>query len=308
MMAITAACAITRRQKMAKCEGPHHSNYDYVEASFDLLPADRQTETKAYNTGTPGSVLAEVVVIPFNDIVAMERVLAQHKQTLACVVIDPFASRAGLVPVDSSYLSLWEFAARHGILLISHEVPSFRLNLSFWTRDTQIALFDQVLSLSDGLGIHDRAGKRNRGSGRHNPSLRGALRSYFPVRVVIKGDYLRSVGRLLWPGRLLGHSAVSTFQPSGNVTSLLTPLGASAKLCSVQSCDGPAAGRKCLVNGTAVMICATPMPLPVSLAFEKPWTIIPTVQALSALLFLGVMSTAVVYVVCCRLVSLGGPA
>ncbi|MER9134338.1 hypothetical protein [Mesorhizobium sp. M0768] len=62
------------------------------------------------------------------------------------------------------------------------------------------------------------------------------------------------------------------------------------------------------MNGTAVMKCAIPMPLPVSLAFEKPWTIIPTVQALSALLFLGVMSTAVVYVVCYRLISLRGPA
>ncbi|MER9364234.1 hypothetical protein [Mesorhizobium sp. M0500] len=96
-----------------------------------------------------------MVVIPFNDIFAMERVLARHKQTLACVVIDPLAPRAGLVPVDSSYLSfLWEFAARHGILAISHEVPSFRLNLSFWTRYTQIALFGQVLSLSDRLGNH----------------------------------------------------------------------------------------------------------------------------------------------------------
>ncbi|MER9134339.1 hypothetical protein [Mesorhizobium sp. M0768] len=203
MMAITAACAITGRQKRTKYEAAHHSNCDYVEASFDFVPADRQTETKGSNTGTPGSVLTEMVVIPFNDIFAMERVLARQKQTLACVVIDPFAPRAGLVPVNSSYLSfLWEFAARHGILAISHEIPSFRLNLRFWTRYTQIALFGQVLSLSDRLGIHDRAGKRNDGSGRHNPSLRGALCSFSPFEWSSKATIF---------GLLVGFFGLATF-------------------------------------------------------------------------------------------------
>src|SRR5438445_3002357 len=132
MMAIKAARAITKRPKIAKCEGAYHGNYDYVEASFDPVPADwpkGTAEATAYNSGTPQSVLAEVVVVPFNDIVATERVLGRHKQTLACVVIDPLPSRAGLVPVDPSYLRfLREFTTRHGILLISDEVLSFRLS------------------------------------------------------------------------------------------------------------------------------------------------------------------------------------
>lgn len=132
MMAIKAARAITKRPKIANCEGAYHGNYDYVKASFDPVPTDWQrgtAEAIAYNIGTPTSVLAEVVVIPFNDVVATERVLEQHKQTLACVVIDPLPSRAGLVPVDPSYLYfLREFTARHGILLISDEVLSFRLS------------------------------------------------------------------------------------------------------------------------------------------------------------------------------------
>ncbi len=132
MMAIKAARAITERPKIAKCEGAYHGNYDYVEASFDPLPADWQAgaaEAKAYNNGTPASVLAEVVVIPFNDVAATERVMEPHKRTLACVVIDPLPSRAGLVPVDPQYLRfLREFTDRHGILLISDEVLSFRLS------------------------------------------------------------------------------------------------------------------------------------------------------------------------------------
>ncbi|TPI27661.1 aspartate aminotransferase family protein [Mesorhizobium sp. B3-2-1] len=132
MMAIKAARAITGRPKIAKCEGAYHGNYDYVEASLDPPPADWQTgaaEAKAYNRGTPESVLGEVVVIPFNDVVATKLVLERHKQTLACVIIDPLPSRAGLVPADLAYLRfLREFTDRHGILLISDEVLSFRLS------------------------------------------------------------------------------------------------------------------------------------------------------------------------------------
>ncbi|RWI16806.1 MAG: aspartate aminotransferase family protein [Mesorhizobium sp.] len=132
MMAIKAARAITGRPKIAKCEGAYHGNYDYVEASFDAVPANWEIgapEAKPYNSGTPASVLAEVVVIAFNDIGATERVLERHKETLGCVIIDPLPSRAGLVPIDPSYLRfLREFTARHGILLISDEVLSFRLS------------------------------------------------------------------------------------------------------------------------------------------------------------------------------------
>ena len=56
------------------------------------------------------------------------------------------------------------------------------------------------------------------------------------------------------------------------------------------------------------MVCAIPMLLPLSLLFERPWTITPTAQTLGALLLLGVMSTAVVYVVYYRLIGLCGPA
>ncbi|UCI31996.1 aspartate aminotransferase family protein [Mesorhizobium sp. B4-1-4] len=165
MMAIKAARAITKRPKIAKCEGAYHGNYDYVETSFDPIPADWQTgsaEAKAYNDGTPASVLAEVVVIPFNDVVGTERVLERHKQTLACVVIDPLPSRAGLVPVDPEYLSfLREFTARHGILLISDEVLSFRLSyrgaISTYGIEPDLCAFGKIVG--GGLPIGAVAGR-----------------------------------------------------------------------------------------------------------------------------------------------------
>lgn len=165
MMAIKAARAITKRSKIAKCEGAYHGNYDYVEASFDPSPANWQTwtgEAKACNDGTPASVLAEVVVIPFNDIAATERVLERHRQTLACVIIDPLPSRAGLVRVDPSYLNfLREFTARHGILLISDEVLSFRLSyrgaISTYGVEPDLCTFGKIVG--GGLPIGAIAGR-----------------------------------------------------------------------------------------------------------------------------------------------------
>ncbi|MBZ9994072.1 aspartate aminotransferase family protein [Mesorhizobium sp. BH1-1-4] len=165
MMAIKAARAITRRPKIAKCEGAYHGNYDYVEVSLDPVPADWQTgaaKGKAYNDGTPASVLAEVVVIPFNDVVATERVLERHKKTLACVVVDPLPSRVGLVPVDLSYLRfLREFTARHGILLISDEVLSFRLSyrgaISTYGVEPDLCTFGKIVG--GGLPIGAVAGR-----------------------------------------------------------------------------------------------------------------------------------------------------
>ena len=165
MMAIKAARAITKRPKIAKCEGAYHGNYDYVEASFDPAPADWQTEAaaaKPYNDGTPSSVLGEVVVIPFNDVVATERVLDRHKKTLACVIIDPLPSRAGLVPVEPSYLRfLREFTAQHGILLISDEVLSFRLSyrgaISTYGIEPDLCTFGKIVG--GGLPIGAVAGR-----------------------------------------------------------------------------------------------------------------------------------------------------
>jgi glutamate-1-semialdehyde 2,1-aminomutase len=131
MMAIKAARAMTGRPKIAKCEGAYHGNYDYVEASFDPVPADWRTARPSptpYNKGTPVSVLQEVVVIPFNDVAATEEVLREHKHTIAAVLVDPLPSRAGLLPISPAYLKfLRAFTTQHGILLISDEVLSFRL-------------------------------------------------------------------------------------------------------------------------------------------------------------------------------------
>ena len=130
MFAVKAARAFTDRPKVAKFEGAYHGAYDWVEVSENSEPGnwgDGEPRRVPYARGTPASVLEDVVVVPFNDIVTTTRVLERHAQELACLVIDLVPSRAGLIPLEPDYIAaIRRLTRRHGIVLISDEVLNFR--------------------------------------------------------------------------------------------------------------------------------------------------------------------------------------
>jgi glutamate-1-semialdehyde 2,1-aminomutase len=129
--AVRAARAFTGRTKVAKCEGGYHGAYDYVEVSLDSSPdnwGDEDPAAVVYAKGTPASAVGEVVVFPFNDIGAIERILAPHARALAAVILDPYPAAMGLARPEEGYLqALRDFTKRHGIVLIFDEIVSFRL-------------------------------------------------------------------------------------------------------------------------------------------------------------------------------------
>ena len=130
MMAVKAARAYTGRPMIAKFEGCYHGSYDFVEVSL-ATPADLWTDDDpvayAYSHGTPQAVLDSVVVLPFNDIAAMERRLEQHKDELAAVLLDPLPLRAGMIAAEPEFLTrLREVTRAYGIVLIFDEVVSLR--------------------------------------------------------------------------------------------------------------------------------------------------------------------------------------
>lgn len=133
MMAIKLARAFTGRHRIAKFEGFYHGYYDYVQVSFNSTPETwgsiDQPAAIASSGGLADSVTTEeVVVLPFNDRAAIERILAQHGSSLAAVIADPLSNRAGFPrPVEGFYDFLREITRSHGIVLIYDEVISFRI-------------------------------------------------------------------------------------------------------------------------------------------------------------------------------------
>ncbi|MES4993706.1 MULTISPECIES: aspartate aminotransferase family protein [Agrobacterium tumefaciens complex] len=133
LAAIKGARGLTGRQRIAKFEGCYHGAYDWVEVSLDPVPANWDDEhgnpaSIRCNAGTPDSVLGEVVVLPYDDPQRCAEILRREGPTLAAVIVDPHASRAGAVPMLRETTSVIQEACRRdGIILIADEVISFRL-------------------------------------------------------------------------------------------------------------------------------------------------------------------------------------
>ncbi len=131
MNAIKAARAFTGRHKIAKCEGVYHGSYDYAEVSLDSSPANWGDDAPlpvAYSRGTPPGVLEDVVVIPFNQTEAAEKILKEQGSALAAVIFDLMPNRAGLIPALPEFVEmLRRFTRASGAVLIVDEVITFRL-------------------------------------------------------------------------------------------------------------------------------------------------------------------------------------
>ena len=133
MMAIQAARAFTGRSKIAKFEGCYHGAYDYAEVSvgpaIEAAGDPGAPRSVAESAGVARSVVDEVLVLPFNDAEAVERLVARHADELAAVIVDPLPHRSGFLdPVRQFLPRLRQVTRAHEVLLISDEIISFRLD------------------------------------------------------------------------------------------------------------------------------------------------------------------------------------
>ena len=131
MASIKASRAFTSRPKIAKVEGAYHGSYDYAEVSQTASPAswgDSSNPTSvpvAY--GTPPAALADVVIIPFNNVERALAILDQHKGELACVLLDLMPHRVGLRPAEPEFVdAIRRWTREDGSLLVLDEVITFR--------------------------------------------------------------------------------------------------------------------------------------------------------------------------------------
>ena len=131
MGSLKASRAFTGRAKIAKIEGAYHGQYDYAEVSQNPNPGNWGDIDAPVSVpvaqGTPPNALADVVVIPFNDIDRALALLDQHKGELACVLMDLMPHRVGLQPADRSFVrAIREWTEADGALLVLDEVITFR--------------------------------------------------------------------------------------------------------------------------------------------------------------------------------------
>ena len=121
--------AATGRDLIIKVEGCYHGHHDSVEVSVmpeleDAGPADAPVGVPD-NTGIPSAILDLVVVVAFNDLPMVERVLTAHEGRIAGMILEPIMMNAGIIHPDDGYLAaLKELLHRHDTLLTFDEVKT----------------------------------------------------------------------------------------------------------------------------------------------------------------------------------------
>jgi glutamate-1-semialdehyde 2,1-aminomutase len=78
--------------------------------------------------GVAQSAVDDAVVLPFNNLEATARLLRAHRDSLACVILEPVLGAGGVIaPADGFLSGLRELTRELGIILIFDEVISLRL-------------------------------------------------------------------------------------------------------------------------------------------------------------------------------------
>jgi glutamate-1-semialdehyde 2,1-aminomutase len=128
MSAIRVARAFTNRRYVIKFEGCYHGHSDglLVKAGSGLA-----TFGLAGSAGVPQEIAHWTLPLPFNDLAAVEEAFAQHRDDIACVIVEPVVGNMGCVPPAAGYLEgLRRITQESGSLLIFDEVMTgFRLAL-----------------------------------------------------------------------------------------------------------------------------------------------------------------------------------
>ena len=129
MTAVRLARGATGRAKVVKLAGCYHGHFDSM-----LVAAGSGVAT----LGLPGSAgvtegaVADTVVVPYNDLDAVDAAFAASGGDVAAVIVEPVAANMGLVPPRDGYLEgLRERCSANGALLVFDEViTGFRLGLA----------------------------------------------------------------------------------------------------------------------------------------------------------------------------------
>lgn len=129
--AIRAVRAYTGKTLIAKCEGAYHGNHDAIQISV-TPPVDRAGDAESpeavvmFSGINPGAA-DDIVIMPYNNLEAAERIIRSRADELAAVIIEPINGQCGMVPARPEFLQLLrDLTLELNIPLIFDEVISFR--------------------------------------------------------------------------------------------------------------------------------------------------------------------------------------
>jgi len=148
MSAIRLARGATGRDEIVKVEGCYHGHVDAL-----LVQAGSGVMTLAIpgSPGVPQALAGLTHVVPFNDVLALQRLLDQRGKRIACMIVEPVAGNMGVVPPAPGYLqAVRDLTRDSGVVLIFDEVMTgFRVHRScaqaLYGVDPDLTCFGKVI-------------------------------------------------------------------------------------------------------------------------------------------------------------------
>jgi glutamate-1-semialdehyde 2,1-aminomutase len=134
MFSLRVARAFTGRRKIAKFEGGFHGAHELAQVSvappLEKAGAATCPASVPDSAGIPTDWANDVVIMPFNDAVAVEQILDRHAGTIAALIVEPIIGAGGAIPPQPGFLTaLRDLTQKRGILLIFDEIISLRVAL-----------------------------------------------------------------------------------------------------------------------------------------------------------------------------------
>ena len=146
--ALRLARAHTGRDKILKFEGAFHGNHDY--SNFSVIPnaLSNYPQGRPDSAGIPQPLHDCVLVAPYNDLEAVERIVAEHRDDLACIIVEPV--QRVIFPRDEFLPGLRKICDDNDVLLVFDEsVTGFRLALGgaqeFYGIEPDLAAYAKIV-------------------------------------------------------------------------------------------------------------------------------------------------------------------
>ncbi len=113
LMAISTARYATRKNQVMVFKGGYHGGLLYFG-----------------NGGIPINAPFDYVLANYNDIDGTRQLIHEHRESLACVLVEPLQGSAGCIPGTIEFLSmLRDSCTKNGVMLIFDEVMTSRLSV-----------------------------------------------------------------------------------------------------------------------------------------------------------------------------------